>query len=126
MKKQTTPNGGDEQPTTEQPTVEQPTTDQPITEESPEPTTAGSGPTAPTAPTPPMSLSARPAPAEPDHRVRTSTVVWGLVVIAVGLGLFAVALGVTFDVGLAAIGLVAAAGALLLVGAVITASRSRR
>lgn len=57
--------------------------------------------------------------------VRVGTVVWGLVVAAVGLGMLAFALGYTFDVELAIIVLVAAAGAALLVGTLVTSARRR-
>lgn len=57
--------------------------------------------------------------------VRVGTTVWGLVIAAIGLGLLAATLGYRFDVELALIALVAAAGAALLVGTVLTAVRRR-
>jgi len=60
------------------------------------------------------------------RRVRVGTTVWGLVVVAIGLGLLAFAAGAEFDVQLAAIGLIAAAGVALLVGSVLTATGRRR
>ena len=65
------------------------------------------------------------APAEERH-VRVGTVVWGLVLAAIGTGLLAASLGVAFDVELAFIVLVAAAGVLLLVGSVASSRRRRR
>ncbi len=61
-----------------------------------------------------------------DRRVRVGTTVWGLVVLAVGLGLLALAAGAVFDVQLAVIGLIAAAGVALLVGSLLTATGRRR
>lgn len=60
------------------------------------------------------------------RRVRVGTTVWGLVVLAVGIGILALAAGAVFDEQLAAIGLIAAAGAALLVGSLLTASGRRR
>lgn len=57
--------------------------------------------------------------------LRIGTIVWGLVIAVIGVGLLAFALGVTFDVELASIIVVATAGVLLLVGSVATA-RGRR
>ena len=58
--------------------------------------------------------------------VRVGTVVWGLVIAAIGVGLLAFASGVVFDVELALIGLVAAAGVGLLVGSLVTGMKRRR
>ena len=67
------------------------------------------------------------APQTPwQRRVRVGTIVWGLVVLTIGLGLVAFAAGAEFDVQLAAIGLIAAAGVALLVGSVLTATGRRR
>ncbi len=65
------------------------------------------------------------APAEPSasRRPRVGTVVWGLVVLAVGLGLMALGNGLVFDVQLAVILLVAGAGLALLVGSLVGARR---
>ncbi|HEY3436363.1 MAG TPA: hypothetical protein VGK35_01630 [Actinotalea sp.] len=83
-------------------------------------------PTAPAAPTAGSAPDA-PAPWEPaePRGVRVGTVVWGLVVAAIGLGLLAYAIGVAFDVQLAVIVLVAAAGVALLVGSLVTSTRRR-
>lgn len=62
------------------------------------------------------------APA-PRRGARVATVVWGLVVVALALGLTAIANGVVFDVELAVIVLVAAAGLALLVGSLAGARR---
>ena len=45
---------------------------------------------------------------------------WGLIVIAVGLGILAVAAGVVFDLGVALIVLLGAAGVILVVGSVVS------
>ncbi|WP_372595392.1 hypothetical protein [Actinotalea sp.] len=58
--------------------------------------------------------------------VRVGTVVWGLVVMVVGVGLLALAAGAVFDVELAVIALVAAAGVALLAGSLVSAGRRRR
>ncbi|NCT89600.1 hypothetical protein GXB85_01330 [Cellulomonas sp. APG4] len=63
---------------------------------------------------------------EPDERgVRVGTVVWGLVIAAIGVGLIATVAGARFDVELAVIALVAAAGVALLVGSVAKSLRRR-
>jgi hypothetical protein len=56
---------------------------------------------------------------------RVGTAVWGLIVIAVGLGILAVSAGVMFDVGVALILLLGAAGVILVVGSVISSIRRR-
>ena len=72
------------------------------------------------------SVPSTPQPEDQDRRVRVGTVVWGLVLAAIGSGLLAAALGVAFDVELAFIVLVAAAGVLLLVGSLASSRRRRR
>ncbi|GHH72461.1 hypothetical protein [Promicromonospora soli] len=56
---------------------------------------------------------------------RVGTAVWGLIVIAVGLGILAVSAGVVFDLGVALIVLLGAAGAILVVGSVVSSLRRR-
>lgn len=68
------------------------------------------------------AATAAPA-ASPDRRPRVGTVVWGLVVVAVALGLMALGNGLVFDVQLAVILLVAGAGVALLVGSLVGARR---
>ena len=72
------------------------------------------------------TIARPPHPALEERHVRVGTVVWGLVLAAVGTGLVAAALGVVFDVELAFIALVAAAGVLLLVGSLASGRRRRR
>lgn len=86
-----------------------------------------SGPTGPTGPTGPASAGQPSAPLAPPRRgMRVGTIVWGLVLAAIGAGVLAWAVGVAFDVELAFIVLVAAAGVLLLAGSVATTLRRRR
>jgi hypothetical protein len=73
---------------------------------------------------------AQPAQAEPAKATtkrgpRVGTAVWGLIVIAVGLGILAVSAGVMFDVGAALILLLGAAGVILVVGSVVSSIRRR-
>jgi hypothetical protein len=68
---------------------------------------------------------AQPAQAAPRRGPRVGTAVWGLVVIAVGLGILAVAAGVVFDLGVALIVLLGAAGVILVAGSVISSVRRR-
>jgi hypothetical protein len=63
--------------------------------------------------------------AAPKRGARVGTAVWGLVVIAVGLGILAVAAGVVFDLGVALIVLLGAAGVILVAGSVISSVRRR-
>lgn len=61
----------------------------------------------------------------PKRGPRVGTAVWGLIVIAVGLGILAVAAGVVFDLGVALIVLLGAAGVILVAGSVISSVRRR-
>lgn len=66
------------------------------------------------------------APVTPARRgMRVGTVVWGLVLATIGAGVLAWAIGLSFDVELAVIVLVAAAGVLLLAGSLATVWRRR-
>lgn len=67
----------------------------------------------------------RPADQAPVRRPRVGTAVWGLIVIAVGLGILAVAAGVMFDLGVALIVLLGVAGVILVVGSVVSSLRRR-
>ena len=62
---------------------------------------------------------------EPPRTLRVGTVVWGLVVMAVGVGLLSVAWGAHLDTELAFIVLLGAAGVALLVGSLVGMRRSR-
>src|SRR5665648_597930 len=66
-----------------------------------------------------------PAPVAPRRGVRVGTIVWGLVIAAIGAGILAYALDVTFDAQLASIIVIFAAGALLLIGSIATSRRRR-
>jgi hypothetical protein len=57
---------------------------------------------------------------------RTGTIVWGFLVVAVGIGLLAQAAGARIDVELATILLLGVAGALLVLGSLLSAARRRR
>ncbi len=96
---------------------------------------SGSGP-APAQPTPtqpsrPSQLSQPVQQAHPATQVapkrgpRVGTAVWGLIVIAVGLGILAVSAGVVFDLGVALIVLLGAAGVILVVGSVVSSFKRR-
>lgn len=92
---------------------------------------SGSGPAA-TQPAPAQQGPAQPTqavqPAQaavPKRGPRVGTAVWGLIVIAVGLGILAVAAGVVFDLGVALIVLLGAAGVILVAGSVISSVRRR-
>lgn len=69
------------------------------------------------------AVTARPAEV---HPLRVGTVVWGLVLAFLGVGVLAWAGNRSIDVGLAAILLVAGAGVALLVGSLVTGARERR
>lgn len=76
--------------------------------------------------TPPSGAGLPPiAEAAQRRGVRVGTVVWGLVIAAVGVGLLAYASGVVFDVQLALIILIAAAGLALLAGSLMSGMRRR-
>ncbi|MEG3615839.1 hypothetical protein [Isoptericola haloaureus] len=74
------------------------------------------------------STGTAPVPGAPPVRTgpRGSTVVWGVVVIAVAVGLLARTAGASVDAQLAAILLLGAAGLVLVVGSVVGAARRRR
>ena len=63
------------------------------------------------------------APSRPPARV--STVVWGLIILVVGVGVVARALGADFDNQLALIVLLAAAGVALVATSIVSAVRRR-
>jgi len=85
----------------------------------PEPASAPSA-TAPAMTTP---VDTGKAPARPP--VRIGTIVWGLVIAAIGVLVLALAAGATIDPGLAVIGLLAGSGIALLIGALVSAARRR-
>ena len=58
-------------------------------------------------------------PAAPERRLRVATIVWGIIVASVGSAVIAWGQGLRFDVQLASIGVLAVAGALLVVSAVV-------
>lgn len=68
-------------------------------------------------------------PAQPQvparRGVRVGTAVWGLIVIAVGLGVLAISAGVVYDLGVALIVLMSVAGVILVGGSVVSSIRRR-
>ena len=96
------------------------TTPLPVAPEAGERTAATSSAAAPTAPA--AQVGAK-APAR--RSVRMGTIVWGLVIAAVGVFTMAYALDVPFDEELAFIGLLGVAGVLLLVGSLVTSRRRK-
>jgi hypothetical protein len=65
-------------------------------------------------------------PVAPPRRLRVGTVVWGLVIAAIGVGLLAWAAGFAIDLQLAMIVLLAVAGTALLVGSIVSGARAAR
>jgi len=94
----------------------------PTVEPQPASAPAASAPAA-SAPYPPASAGSGTAPARPP--VRIGTIVWGLVIAAIGVLVLALAAGATIDSGLAVIGLLAGSGIALLIGALVSAARRR-
>jgi hypothetical protein len=78
------------------------------------------------APTPPPRVAAGPVSATAPSGPRVGTVVWGLVLALVGIGVTAIGAGAALDVQAALIALLVVAGTALLVGAVVTARRATR
>lgn len=72
-----------------------------------------------------MAAAPAPAPARAGRQVRVGTIVWGLVIAAIGAFILAYALGADFDAELAFIILIAGAGVLLLVGTVANSLRRK-
>ena len=67
--------------------------------------------------------------AEPGRRragLRVGTVVWGLVIATLGIGVIAWAMGARIDVQLALVVLLGGAGVALLAGSIVSAMRSSR
>lgn len=60
------------------------------------------------------------------RRVVAATVIWGVIVTLLALGALSLALGATFDLGLALIVVLTVGGIALLIGAVTGAARRRR
>lgn len=58
-----------------------------------------------------------------NHGLRVGTVVWGFIIVAVGAGILALALGARYDLDLALIGLLSVAGLVLVVGSIVSSSR---
>src|SRR5450759_2943753 len=94
----------------------------PTVEPQPASAPAASAPAA-SAPYLPASAGSGTAPARPP--VRIGTIVWGLVIAAIGVLVLALAAGATIDSGLAVIGLLAGSGIALLIGALVSAARRR-
>lgn len=122
----TTPERPDDRPTRPLPTTpDDPGAPQEDTMSTP--TDTGATPATPPPAGAPGPTDPGPDPAaRPPRQLRVGTVVWGLVLAAIGAGVLAWAIGVTFDVELAFIVLVAAAGVLLLVGSLAATLRRRR
>lgn len=116
-------------------TTDTSTLDQPVADETPTAAyaadpTATAGPTAAPAAAPTAAPTGTPVGTVPFPRtldqprgIRVGTVVWGLVVTAVAVGLLALANGATFDVQLATIVVIAGAGLALLVGSLVGTRR---
>ena len=87
---------------------------------------------APAPSTPAQSAPAQPEPVQPAPAKparpgpRVGTVVWGLILAVIGVGVIAAAAGARFDVELVSIALLALAGVGLVVGSVATSVRRRR
>jgi hypothetical protein len=76
-------------------------------------------------PTPATTPSSAPGAKTP-ARLRVGTVVWGLVLALIGIGVAAIGAGAALDVQAALIALLVVAGTALLVGAIVTTRRSSR
>lgn len=74
---------------------------------------------------PVATVSAPPTTAPRRRGPRVGTVVWGLVVIALGIGILGTIAGFRIDFGLAVIVLLGAAGLALVVGSLVTSLRRR-
>ncbi len=123
-----------EQPTTVEPQRTEPLTGTPAGAAATGPG-AGTAAAPPTTPTPTVQpdaghirvtgLPAEQAQRAPRAGLRVGTVVWGLVIVAVGVGLLSAAWGAHVDAELALIVLLGAAGVALLVGSLVGMRRSR-
>lgn len=87
-----------------------------------EPVAAPAGPAATT----PLGAAAQPVTRPARARLRIGTVVWGLVIAALGVGVLAYATGHTIDTQLALIVLLTVAGVTLLVGSLVGSARGSR
>lgn len=132
---------GDETPRTEETDVlglfdapaEPASTTMPLPPTTPPSATTPPSPTVPVPPvTPPAATSApstastpSAAPERQHAPLRVGTVVWGLILAAVGFGVVASASGAEIDLELALISLMGVGGVALLVGSILTARRRR-
>ena len=112
------------------PAPEAPRTPEVTTPASGSGTGTGHAPPRPAQPAPAGQVAAQPtglpaAQTAAKRGPRVGTAVWGLIVIAVGLGILAVSAGVVFDLGVALIVLLGAAGVILVVGSVVSSVRRR-
>lgn len=90
----------------------------------PLPAVVGAPPTLATDP-PHDPASVGPGPEAP-RGPRTGTVLWGLAVVVAAIAILAVAAGEHVDFSLVAIGVLALAGATLVIGSIVSAARRRR
>jgi hypothetical protein len=74
-------------------------------------------------PVPPAPAAPLPASTPTSRGIRVGTLVWGMVLAAVGVGVLALSAGYTLDVELAMIVLLGAAGAVMLVGSILKGRR---
>ncbi len=105
------------EPVLTEPVLTEPASVEPVLTE---PVAAGPGPSTP--PSPAYGHGPEPAVAKSP---RLGTVVWGLVILAIGLGIGAVGLGASVDYQVAMILLLGGAGLVLILGSVVAAVRRR-
>jgi hypothetical protein len=99
-------------------------TDVPLEDTMTTPTTSGP-PTAPLPTATPAPPAAAVPATRPNRVVRVGTIVWGLVIAAIGALILASALDVDFDTELAVIIVMATAGVLLLGGTIANSLRRK-
>ncbi|MFF3066573.1 hypothetical protein ACFVQ3_18690 [Oerskovia sp. NPDC057915] len=132
------PTAGEPAPTHTQayPVQDAPVDPEPVTLSTPSPAPPSSpapGPTPAVDPAAQWNVSAQQraqAPTDPalgddprNRGLRVGTVVWGFVIVAVGAGILALALGATYDLDLALIALLSVAGLVLVVSSIVSSSR---
>lgn len=87
------------------------------------PAATSAGDAAPAVPAAAPAPAPLPAPTPTTRGIRVGTLVWGMVLAAVGVGVLALSAGYTLDVELAMIVLLGAAGAVMLVGSILKGRR---
>jgi hypothetical protein len=117
------------EPGTPEPTAADPTVPLSKAEHTVSPLLGGVGELPPIESTQPPVPEANPQPAwlppQAPRGPRIATILWGFILIVVAVAILAVAFGAVVDFGLLAIGVLAVAGATLVISSIVSSARRR-